>query len=106
MPAVFRFKCLFIKLFECWIDSWSFKALVGSFYKEAFSLNIVNIDVKIEELYLAAALLPAAQRQAKGGGDQERVEAETPAAARVAQGVETHSHHEMEVNMVLPSHPD
>ena len=106
MPAVFRFKCLFIKLFECWIDSWSFKALVGSFYKEAFSLNIVNIDVKIEELYLAAALLPAAQRQAKGGGDQERVEAETPAAARVAQGVETHSPHQLEVNMVLPSHPD
>ena len=66
----------------------------------------MNIDEKIEELYLLAALLPAAQRQAEGGGDQEAVEAEAPAAARVAQGVETHSHHELEVNMLLPSHPD
>ena len=58
------------------------------------------------KLYLPAALLPAAQRQAEGGGDQETVEAEAPAVARVVQGVETHSHHELEVNMLLPSHPD
>ena len=58
------------------------------------------------KLYLPAALLPAAQRQAEGGGDQERVEAEATAAARIAQGVETHSHHELEVNMLLPPHPD